>query len=64
MTFGRKKRRRRNSIQIKLINFRRFFTAARIGFGDFVARVAEIREADKRETYDENGIPASEVDSR
>ena len=50
--------------QIKLMNFRRFFAAAHVGFGDFVGRVRSIRDADQRETYDENGVPASEINSR
>ena len=51
-------------LQIKLMNFRRFFAAAHVGFGDFVGRVRSIRDADQRETYDENGVPASEINSR
>ncbi len=50
--------------QIKLINFRRFFISGHVGFTDFILRVRAIREAEQRETYDENGIPSSEINSR
>jgi hypothetical protein len=42
------------------MKFRRFFRAAAIGVTDFMIRVSAIRAAEQRETYDENGVPASE----
>ena len=50
--------------QIKLINFRRFFAAARVDLPDFVAHVRAIRDAEQRDTYDENGVSASDGISR
>ena len=50
--------------QIKLINFRRFFISGHVGFADFILRVRAVREAEQRETYDENGVPSSEINSR
>ena len=50
--------------QIKLINFRRFFAAARVDLPDFVGHVRAIRDAEQRETYDENGVSASDGISR
>ena len=51
-------------LQIKLIKFRRFFRAANLGISEFTFRVSAIRAAEQRETYDENGVPASKSVSK